>query len=164
MRSCVVLFSAVALLASGCVFSRQTSGDDPRPRPGCELRSSDSVFMAGRSVYRECAVDVAARNLTRGEGPTTRPSGPRPDGCHFVELAFVVDTTGKPEVRGARILQTSDQDYAYAVRRTLPTWRYEPARLGSVLVRQIVTDREMVSVVVQRVTARSAAPRAMPGC
>jgi hypothetical protein len=162
MRSRMVLVPAVAILAAGCAFGHRTSGDSPRH--GCELRSSDSVFVAGGPVYRECAVDVPARNLTRGEGPLTRPSGPRADGCHFVELAFVVDTTGKPEAGGARILQTSNQGYADAMLRTLPTWRYAPARIGSVLVRQIVTDREMVSVVVQRIDARSAAPSAMPRC
>jgi hypothetical protein len=162
MRSRVVLVPAVAMLAAGCAFGHRTSAD--APRPGCELRSSDSAFVAGHPVYRECAVDVPARNLSRGEGPFTRPSGPRADGCHFVELAFVVDTTGKPEVGRARILQSSDRSYADAMLSTLPTWRYEPARIGSALVRQIVTDREMVSVVVQRIDAGTAAPSAMPKC
>jgi hypothetical protein len=159
-----VLLCAAAIVAAGCASAGRHSATTPRPRRGCELRSTDSVFLADGPVYRGCAVDVQVKNLTRGTGPLTAPPGPTRDGCNFVELAFAVDTTGVPDTRTAHVVSTSDRGYADAVLSTLPTWKYEPARIGHSAVRQIVTDREMISAKVQRLNGGNAPPSTLPTC
>jgi hypothetical protein len=142
--SALCTWFAAAAFTSSCVSvgRRSARGD------GCRLRAADTLFVDGAPLYRECAVDVAATNVTRAGGPLARPPGPPRDGCYVVELQFVVDTTGVPEQRSARIIRTNDQGYADAVVATLPDWRYEPAQIKHHRVRQIVTEREMMSLAV----------------
>jgi hypothetical protein len=153
-----MLMLATAAFSSSCVMARRSSLDR-----GCGLRDSDSTFIAGTPLYRECAVDVKATNVTRGTGPLSRPSGPLRDGCHSAELRFVVDTTGVPEQRTARILRTNDSSYADAVVATLPSWRYHPARIKNRPVRQIVTEREAMSITVAHAVAGAGSPASSSG-
>lgn len=155
--SALSLICATAALTSSCITLR---GRTPARGAGCQLRSSDSTLMAGAPLYRECAVDTHAANLTRGQGPMARPAGALHDGCYSAELQFVVDTTGVPEQRTARVLTTNDQSYADAVIATLPTWRYKPALIGSTPVRQIVTEREATAIKVGQMTD----PPPSPSC
>ena len=160
--SYLTLALATAAFTSACVIARRSG-----PNRGCGLRDSDSTFIAGAPLYRECAVDVKVTNVTRGKGPLSAPPGPLRDGCYSAELRFVVDTNGVPERRAARILRTSDSSYADAVVATLPSWRYHPARIKNRPVRQIVTEREAMSITVAHAAAgaRSPAPSSgVPDC
>jgi hypothetical protein len=138
------------VLASVAFGSSCVMGGRSGPSRGCGLRDGDSTLVAGAPLYRECAVDTKATNVTRGAGPFFRPPGPPRDGCHSAELQFVVDTNGVPEQRTARILRTNDRSYADAVVATLSAWRYHPARIKDRPVRQIVTEREATSITVAR--------------
>jgi hypothetical protein len=111
-------------------------------------------------VYRDCAVDRKA-NLTN---PDVRPdvsafTGPgRSSGskCYSVELEFVVNTHGVPEVGTARIVRTTDQAFADAWIKTLSSWKYEPDLRGGKPVRQIVEDHRSAA------TEVVVAPRGSP--
>ena len=150
-----LLLVLAAALTSSCITIR---GHTPPRSAGCQLRASDSTLMAGAPLYRECAVDTHATNITRGQGPMARPPGALHDGCYSAELQFVVDTTGVPEQRTARVLQTNNQSYADAVIATLPSWRYKPALVGGIPVRQIVTEREATAIKVGALTEEATAP------
>ena len=160
--SYLTLALATAAFGSSCVMARRSG-----LTRGCGLRDSDSTFIAGAPLYRECAVDVKATNVTRGTGPLSRPPGPLREGCYSAELRFVVDTNGVPERRTARILGTNDSSYADAVVATLPSWRYRPARIKTRPVRQVVTEREAMSITVAHPVTGAGSPgpsSAVPDC
>jgi hypothetical protein len=121
----------------------------------CTLAPADSVYLAHGPVYLECAVDQRARVRSRGQRPYFEPSAPLPGGeaCFSVEIQFVVDGTGLPELETARVVRTNDMAFSRAVLATLATWRYYPARKNGVPVRQIV--REKRTMAVQVVVVRS---------
>jgi hypothetical protein len=134
----------LALVATGVapeVAPAEPQGDSRR----CELRKSDSVYLARGPVYRDCAVDRKARRL--GSGLRTNYS-PRSDGrtsaCFWAEIEFAVDSSGRPETDSARVVQGNDRQLGHAMLEVLSTLRYEPAQLAGVPVRQIVREKQAV--------------------
>ena len=102
----------------------------------CDRSDQDSSSYAHVPLYRECAVDVKARPNGRAARPEFMP--PKTDGgCYFVAIEVVVDSSGIPEPRTARVLRTNDSMFATAVLSTIPTFGFSPARIGGVAVRQI---------------------------
>jgi len=133
-------FAAVAACASAPKTG--ASGES------CGLRLRDSTFAAVGPVYRDCAVDRAAKLLTTDIRPDFRPTAAR-TACYSVDVEFVVDEAGRPEGGTARVIRTSEQAYADAVLATLNRWKYEPAVKQGAAVRQIVAEhRAMASQVV----------------
>ena len=135
-------------------------------RRSCGLRSSDSVFARSGPVYRDCAVDRKAELRTRDVTPNFRPPVAR-EGCYSATIEFVVDTAGRVELSTARITRSNDPAFASSLLATLPLYRYEPARLGGVPVRQIATTQQ--AIVTRRVVAVAGslpppAPSGGPGC
>ena len=124
--------------------------------PSCSLGGRDSVFAVGKPVYRDCAVERRAR-LTATVPPDYRPAVPR-TGCYSVDVEFVVDTLGKPELATAQIVRTNDQAFADAVFATLGRWKYEPAMRGGTLVRQIVNEHRSGASMLVVVPAGSGPP------
>jgi protein TonB len=57
-----------------------------------------------------------------------------------VVVQFVVDTMGRAEMRTFRVLRSTHSAFDQAVRDALPLMRFEPARLGGRLVRQVVQE------------------------
>jgi hypothetical protein len=55
-----------------------------------------------------------------------------------VLVQFVVDTSGLPDMRTFRVLQSSSPFFSAAVREALPGLRFVPARLEGRRGRQIV--------------------------
>ena len=137
-------------------------------RTNCGLSDTDSVFSLGGPVYRDCAVDRAA-HLTANVSSDYRPTTPRA-ACYSADVEFVVDTTGEPETRTARVVRTNDQQFAESVLASLPRWKYDPASRDGRLVRQIVVTHQSLSAVIVRVpvgASPSAPPRATqrpPSC
>lgn len=123
-------------------------------RNDCALRAQDSVYAASGIVYRDCAVDVRARLLTR-ISPDYRPAGV---GCVSAAIEFVVGTDGVPDARTARIVRSNDAVYAESVMQTIPRVRYEPARRDGANVQQIVLYPAMISSQVIRVSAGGPPP------
>ena len=112
----------------------------------CPLMQTDSAFLAGGLVYRECAVDIKARRIPDTKSHlvfTPQASGPS---CYAVEVEFVVDSLGKPERETARVVRSTDRNFADAVMATIQDWRYEAAVLNHRPVRQIVLDKQTATV------------------
>ena len=146
------------MIAAACA----SAGGKSAQRKECELSDRDSAFAVGGPVYRDCAVDRAARLLAIDRHPDFRPTGTPRTTCYSADLEFVVDSTGKPETRMARIVRASDQGYAESVLATLNSWKYEPAVRDHRPVRQIVTSHQTLSTMVVVVPAGSPLPSRPP--
>jgi TonB family protein len=60
---------------------------------------------------------------------------------------FVVDTTGRPELRTFEIKSSDHQEFTAAVREALPRMRFSPAQVGGRPVRQLVRMPFVFSIV-----------------
>jgi hypothetical protein len=122
------------------------------------------VFIAGGPLFRECGVDTPARAV---ETPFDyRPSvrmEPRPQAgvtCYEAEIRFVVGLDGRPEPETIQLIRANNPALGQSLVRSVATWRYSPARLQGMPVRQIVTERRGVGV---RVTvSRDGTPPSRP--
>jgi len=132
-RHQLTLIVAVGVVA--CAGASQTSGTRP-----CALSSADSVFLRGGPVYPACAVDRRAEVVTSRQ-PDFRPDLTFNQACYSAEFEFVVDASGIPEVDEVRQLHANDPNYATAALTALADWRYKPASLNGVPVRQVTTQR-----------------------
>lgn len=73
-----------------------------------------------------------------GNPPPVYPPALRENEISGEVLAqFVVDTTGRAEVRTLKILKATHNDFAKAVRDVVPRMRFLPAELGGCKVRQL---------------------------
>jgi ribonuclease D len=88
-------------------------------------------------------------------------------------LEYVVNEKGEIETKTARVVKTTNQNYAEALISILPQWKFEPAKLNDVPVRQIVVDKQMMQVMTVVVpsgggraaaSAKAASMRSGPGC
>ena len=131
------------------------AGTSSRSNRPCPLAPGDTLYLGRGPVYRACAVDRQARSIDHSARPDFQPSTPPPGGqaCYRAELEFVVDSTGVPEAETARVVRTNNPTYAQSVMRVLPRWRYEPARLKGVPVRQIVEETAGLGAVLVAVRA-----------
>ena len=121
----------------------------------CTLTAGDSVFLKGGAVYRDCAVSQRVQVLDRSARPDFRPdvSLQFRDACYSAEIQFVVDETGTPEVEDAKVLHSNNPAFASASIQALSRWRYRPALLNGIPVRQITTEKFGVAAVVVTVPA-----------
>jgi len=120
---------------------------------------------AGEPIYHACHVDRVARE--RGDGPDINWSPgageTRNGACFRAEFEFVVDTLGVPELGTVRVVSSSNMSFTQAVQASLPAVRYTPARLGERPVRQMVTYRRSVGLLVTvQPMGSSRAPSARP--
>lgn len=111
-------------------------------RASCPLGAEDSVYLARGSVYRECAVDKRAQMLDRTARVDFQPIMPLPGGqaCYTAEVQFVVDPRGVPEADTITVIRTNSPAFAQTVVAAVPRWRYSPAQLHGVAVRQIMIE------------------------
>lgn len=146
-----VLLAAISIACTG-------AGRTPASRlAACGLADSDSAFLRTGMVYRDCAVDRRARLLTTNIHPDYRPTPPRTM-CYSADLEFVVDASGSPETRTARVVRTNDQGYAESLVATLGSWTYQPAMKDAAPVRQIVIEHQFMAIMVAIVRAGSPPP------
>lgn len=154
----ILVLAGMAIIAAACA----SAGGKSAQRKECELSDRDSVFAVSGPVYRDCAVDRAARLLAINRHPDFRPTGTPRTTCYSADLEFVVDSTGKPETRMARIVRANDQAYAESVLATLMFWKYEPAVRDHRPVRQVVTSHQTVATMVVVVPAGAPLPSGPP--
>lgn len=130
----------IAVLGSACASSARVAGD------ACELTAADSVYLAAGAVHRECGVDHPAR-LVQDARVEFRPTATPPRSeCFTADVEFVVGPTGRPEAATARVLRASHQAFGDAVLAAVPAWRYTPASVDGMAVRQIVRERRTQAV------------------
>jgi len=99
-----------------------------------------SIAVGGpaEGVLEERYVDRGPRIL----GPAIQPWFPtslreRGTGGR-VTVQFVVDTSGRAEMSGLKIVQASDSAFAQSVRAVLPRYRFSPGEVGGSKVRTLV--------------------------
>ena len=141
-RSFLIISIAGAIAA--CASSGATSG------PKCGLAAADSVYAKRGPVYRDCAVEHRAVALDRSAHGDFNPISPTRGGqsCYSAEIEFVVDTTGTPETETATVVHTNNADFAAAALTAIGRWRYQPAIIQGVPVRQIVREKQVMAVTV----------------
>ena len=143
------LLAFLAIPIAACASASRTS------RTACALTKTDSVFLQRGAVYRGCGVDQRIQPLDRSARPDFRPdvSLSFRDACYSAEIEFVVDQNGKPETEDARVIHSNSPAFATAAVQALEKWRYRPALLNGVAVRQITTEKFGMSAVVVAVPA-----------
>lgn len=144
-RHHVTLLAAIAVTACA-------SAPKPTGATSCGLKKEDSVFVSRGPVYRACAVERQVQALTKHR-PDFQPDRSMAQTCYSAEIEFVVDTTGAPELGHARVLHANDPNFADAAMRALATWRYSPALLHGVPVRQLTSEKFGVASVIVAVPA-----------
>ena len=89
-------------------------------------------------VYFEFQVEKPA--MARAGNPSpVYPALLRESGTNGEVLAqFVVDRSGRAEIRTLKVLRASHGDFVKAVRDVLPQMRFHPAELGGCTVKQLV--------------------------
>ena len=129
-----------------------------------EMPADSTIDSTGGAVYRHCDVDHPAK--LRGSEPRIdfRPStfGVPRSRCYAAEFQFIVDTLGAVDMQTVRAGAANDRDLQEAVMPILANLKYDPARLTDRPVRQIVTYRRTISVVVSVVRTSSATGGAPP--
>jgi protein TonB len=99
-------------------------------------RGGDGPPVGG--VFSAPQVDVSAVMLPGGRSPRY-PEALRAAGTGGrVVVHFVVDTAGRVEPATVRVVASTDELFAAAVRATLPSLRFTPARANGGRVRQLV--------------------------
>lgn len=133
-------------------------GDGPHivgdARPTMELdktigdQAKDSVTApeaqpsAGQdSVYSVLEVDVAVVRSANSAAPAYPLSMLKARISGSVKAQYIVDTTGFADTSSLKIMTATHQDFVTAVREALPYMRFEPARIGTMKVRQLVEQQ-----------------------
>ena len=153
----MILRTAIGIalvIASGCAGRPATGTIAAAParasavKEGCQ--AIDSSFTLGSPVYRECAVERKARVRGREPQPDFSPAPPSRE-CYSVTIAMVVDENGLPVAETARVVRSTDTQFAQAVLNTVPDWRFTPARKDGIAVKQVVEiDKAVMTFVVTR--------------
>ena len=153
----VAVVGVITVVISAC----SSTGKVTAQRAVCDHSGRDSVFAVGGLVYRDCAVDRAAKLLTSDIHPEFHPTNPRAQ-CYSADVEFVVDTMGKPELATARLGKANDDEFATSMLAVLARWKYDPAILDGKRVRQIVSHHQAVSLTRVVVAPGSSLPSQPP--
>ena len=121
----------------------------------CSVDSAAFATHAASGVFRDCDVDKPAK-LRNPPTPSYRL--PREQNCATATLEFVVDSSGFPDTTTASVIETDDRDFAAAVLKTLPRWRYEPAAHQGRRVSQLVRERRIMEGRRMGITVRPGEP------
>ena len=154
--------SRTALLLIGCAIAACSHPTTTASPSSCAATPGDSATTRPGAVFRDCDVTVRARAIDR---PMTMdfqaPETGEAQSCFSAELEFVVDTTGRPEVQTMKIVRTNNLPYAQWAMSAISQWRYSPAQLNGVPVRQIVHEKPMHTrqIVYARAGERPRPPR-----
>jgi hypothetical protein len=85
------------------------------------------------SVYTALEVDTA---VARYDGSAAPPYPPTIEGSVIVQ--YIVDSTGRADLKSVTIMESTHPDFANSVRVTLPHMRFRPAKIGPRRVNQLV--------------------------
>jgi periplasmic protein TonB len=108
----------------------------PSQSPGTSL--GGPVGPTREGAFDERSVDQPPRILGNAVSPVF-PMSLRERGVGGrVSIQFVVDTTGRAEMRGLRVVEASDSLFAQSVRAVLPRYRFTPGAVRGQKVRTLV--------------------------
>ena len=122
-------FVAATLIAIAC--------ETPRPDPVAPLKSGDADPISSADANEEI---VKARLLSDSRTPKY-PELLRQAGVEGEALvSFVIDETGTPDVATFKVIRSTHELFAAAVRAALPGMRFVPAEANGKKVRQVVSE------------------------
>jgi hypothetical protein len=119
----------------------------------CTPLPRDTIYRVSGVVYRDCAVDRAARPLASNPHPSFTPNTNGGPTCYAAEFEFVVDERGRPETQTVQAIRSTDQSFSASVAQNISALLYEPAMKGGEPVKQIFDYKESMSVVKMLVPA-----------
>ena len=120
----------------------------PAPADACPTKR----LFEHDTVYTDLQVDRTARPRRRNPEIPWPGSTDRTYGATYlsrisnlsqgeVELRFVVDEKGCPDLETVQVVFATDSAFAEVVREALPSWRFEPARKAGKTVPQMLQWR-----------------------
>jgi protein TonB len=111
------------------------------------------------SVYSVLDVDVAVVRSASSAAPAYPLKLLEKHVTGFVNAQYIVDTTGFADTTSFVVLQSTNPEFTVAVRDVLPYMRFEPARIGSAKVRQLVQQQFTFKITEPVDAAKLSAPR-----
>ena len=93
------------------------------------------------SVYSVLEVDVAVARSANSAAPAYPLSMLKARISGAVKAQYIVDTTGFADTSSLKIMSATNPEFVTAVREALPYMRFEPARIGTMKVRQLVEQQ-----------------------
>lgn len=107
---------------------------------GRDLTSTEAAQPLGGadSVFTQLEVDSTVSRYPGSAAPAYPVDMLKQGVQGFVLTQYVVDTTGFADTTSLKILTTTHEQFADAVRAALPYMRFFPAKVGSKKVRQLV--------------------------
>ncbi len=142
-----VISATAAMIVLGLACSAPTPDGplSPGSKSAAELArqpargpKAEPTAMSADQAYFEFQVEKKAALATRSAAPRY-PDALRERHVEGEVLAqFVVDATGRPEVGTFKVLRSSDELFASAVRSALTGMRFNPAEVGGRAVKQVV--------------------------
>jgi beta-lactamase regulating signal transducer with metallopeptidase domain len=141
LRTAYLSLAAMAAFALACAVDKPQSPDrssQPQFNAGQEnrIQSAQSLDPA-RTTFFEFQVDrpVVERETTRLRYPAAM-KGSGIGGELWAQ--FVVDETGRVDMRSFKILKSPGLEFTAVVKAALPTWRFDPAVVRGKKVKQFV--------------------------
>ena len=110
------------------------------------------------SVYSVLDVDVAVVRSASSAAPAYPLKLLEKHVQGFVNAQYIVDTTGFADTTSFVVLQATNPEFTTAVRDVLPYMRFEPARIGTAKVRQLV-QQQFTFKITEAADAPKPAPR-----
>lgn len=110
------------------------------------------------SVYSVLDVDVAVARSANSAAPAYPLSMLKAHISGWVKAQYVVDTTGFADTSSLKIMTATHPDFIAAVRDALPYMRFEPARIGTTKVRQLV-EQQFSFKITKDTSSTTAAPK-----
>lgn len=135
----------VTIVAIATVSACASGGGGRAAR--CTPLPRDTIYRASGVVYRDCAVDRVARQVSSSQRPSFTPNTNGAQSCYVAEFEFVVNEKGRPETQTIQPIRSNDQSFSASVAETIPGQIYEPAMKGGEPVKQIVSYKQGMSVV-----------------
>jgi hypothetical protein len=111
------------------------------------------------SVYSVLDVDVAVVRSASSAAPAYPLKLLEKHVQGFVNAQYIVDTTGFADTTSFVVLQATNPAFTTAVREVLPYMRFEPARIGTAKVRQLVQQQFTFKITEAADAPKPAAPR-----
>ena len=154
MRSRIALLCcALALVITGCAGNRAAS-------TACEPVAADLSSIG--PVYRDCAVDRTAKPPAVLPSLQSADIPRQPSGCIKAVIEMVVDTTGRPVLHTAKVVESNDRRFEELVLSSLGSLRYTPAVKDNQKVAQLVRHERMLQFAIVAVPAGAPLPARPP--
>ena len=150
-----------AVLLGACASGGKSDVASGAGSAPCAMRAEDSVYARGRPVYRDCAVQRQAKLIPNNIAMDFNPV-PSSTTCYSAEVEFVVDASGMYEAGTARVVRASSQSFAEAIVAVLPRYKFDPAMVDGVPVRQITSIKRSAEAMVRVVSSNGSTGVAAP--